>query len=44
VAYINAFRVHLGQDKIFVTGHSAGGHQMPAYGIVHSEHLFGISG
>ena len=42
VADIEAFRVHLGQDKIFVAGHSAGGHQVLDYGIAHSEHLFGI--
>jgi len=42
VADIDAFREHLGQDKIFVAGHSAGGYQVLAYGIAHSEHLLGI--
>jgi proline iminopeptidase len=42
VADIDALRVYLGQDKIFVAGHSGGGHQVLAYGIAHSEHLLGI--
>ena len=42
VADIDAFRVHLGQDKTFVAGHSSGGYQALAYGIAHSEHLLGI--
>ncbi|OUJ67682.1 alpha/beta fold hydrolase [Hymenobacter crusticola] len=42
VADIEALRVYLGQDKIFVAGHSGGGHQVLAYGIAHNEHLLGI--
>jgi proline iminopeptidase len=42
VADIEALRVHLGGPKIFVAGHSAGGHQALAYGIEHGEHLLGI--
>jgi proline iminopeptidase len=42
VADIEALRVYLRQDKIFVAGHSGGGHQVLAYGIAHSEHLLGI--
>jgi hypothetical protein len=42
VADIEALRVYLGQDKIFVAGHSGGGHQVLAYGIAHSEHLLGL--
>jgi proline iminopeptidase len=42
VADIEALRVHLGGPKVFVAGHSAGGHQALAYGIDHSEHLLGI--
>lgn len=39
---IDAFRAHLGQNRVFVAGHSAGGHQALAYGIQHSDRLFGI--
>jgi len=42
VADIEALRVYLGAPKIFVAGHSAGGHQALAYGIEHNEHLLGI--
>ena len=42
VADIEALRVHLGGAKIFLAGHSAGGHQALAYGIDHGEHLLGI--
>jgi proline iminopeptidase len=42
VADIEALRVYLGQDKIFVAGHSGGGHQVLAYGIAHSDHLLGL--
>ena len=39
---IDAFRAYLGQDRVFIAGHSAGGHQALAYGIRHSERVFGI--
>ncbi|MEV4346935.1 alpha/beta hydrolase [Actinoplanes sp. NPDC049596] len=42
VADIEALRVYLGGPKIFLAGHSAGGHQALAYGIEHSEHLLGL--
>ncbi|GAA2913646.1 hydrolase [Actinoplanes cyaneus] len=42
VADIEALRVHLGAPKIFLAGHSAGGHQALAYGIEHPENLLGI--
>ena len=39
---IEALRIHLGQDRVLLAGHSAGGHQALAYGIEHSDHLLGI--
>jgi proline iminopeptidase len=42
VADIEGLRQHIGAIKIFVAGHSAGGHQALAYGIAHPEHLHGI--
>lgn len=39
---LDALREHLGQDRVFVAGHSAGGHQALAYGIAHSDRLLGI--
>jgi proline iminopeptidase len=42
IADIDAFRAHLGQDRVFIAGHSAGGHQALAYGIHHSDRLSGI--
>ncbi len=42
VADMEALRIHLGAEKIFVAGHSGGGHQVLAYGIEHSDHLLGI--
>jgi proline iminopeptidase len=42
VADLEALRVHLGQERVFVAGHSGGGHQALAYGIAHSDHLLGI--
>jgi proline iminopeptidase len=42
VADIEALRVHVGADRVFLAGHSGGGHQVLAYGIEHSDHLLGI--
>ncbi|MHA3701046.1 alpha/beta fold hydrolase [Jatrophihabitans sp. YIM 134969] len=42
VADIDALRVHLGAEQVFLAGHSGGGHQVLAYGIEHSTHLRGI--
>jgi proline iminopeptidase len=42
VADLEALRVHLGAEKIFVAGHSGGGHQALAYAIKHDAHLLGI--
>lgn len=42
VADIDALRMHLGADRVFLAGHSGGGHQALAYGIEHSDHLLGI--
>ncbi|MFC8360735.1 alpha/beta fold hydrolase [Streptomyces griseorubiginosus] len=42
VADIEALRIHLAQDRVFLAGHSGGGHQALAYGIAHSERLLGI--
>jgi proline iminopeptidase len=42
VADIEALRIYLNQPKIFIAGHSGGGHQILAYGIEHNEHLLGI--
>jgi len=42
VADIEHLRIFLKQEKIFVAGHSGGGHQALAYGIAHNDHLYGI--
>lgn len=42
VADIEGLRQHLGAPRVFLAGHSAGGQQVLAYGIEHSEHLLGI--
>jgi proline iminopeptidase len=42
VADLDAVRLHLGEEKVFLAGHSAGGHQALAYGIEHSDRLLGI--
>jgi len=42
VADIEALRIYLGAPKIFIAGHSGGGHQVLAYAIEHSEHLLGV--
>lgn len=42
VGDIEALRVHLGADRVFLAGHSGGGHQVLAHGIEHSDHLLGI--
>jgi proline iminopeptidase len=39
---IDAFRTYLGQEQVFIAGHSAAGHQALAYGIAHSDRLLGI--
>lgn len=39
---IEALRVYLGQEKIWLTGHSGGGHQVLSYGIKYGENLNGI--
>jgi proline iminopeptidase len=39
---IDALREHLGQDRVFIAGHSSAGHQALAYGIEHSDRLLGI--
>lgn len=44
VADLDALRVHLGVDRVFVAGHSGGGHQALAYGIAHGEHVLGLIG
>ncbi|MDT0386181.1 alpha/beta fold hydrolase [Streptomyces dubilierae] len=42
VADIDALRIHLAQDRVFLAGHSGGGHQVLAYGIAHGDRLLGI--
>ncbi|MDB5149376.1 MAG: Pimeloyl-ACP methyl ester carboxylesterase [Mucilaginibacter sp.] len=42
VADIDALRVYLGQSKVYLAGHSGGGHQVLEYGIQHSDKLLGI--
>jgi proline iminopeptidase len=42
VADIEALRAHLGAPKVFLAGHSAGGHQVLAYGIAHPDRVLGI--
>jgi proline iminopeptidase len=42
VSDLEALRQHIGGPRMFVAGHSAGGHQALAYGIEHGEHLLGI--
>jgi proline iminopeptidase len=42
VADLEALRVHLGVERVFLAGHSGGGHQVLAHGIEHSDHLLGI--
>jgi proline iminopeptidase len=42
VSDIDALRVHLGADQVFLAGHSGGGHQVLEYGIQHGDHLLGI--
>lgn len=42
VADIEALRVHLGAPKVFVAGHSAGGHQVLAYASEHPEKVLGV--
>jgi proline iminopeptidase len=39
---IEALRIYLNQSKIFLAGHSGGGHQVLAYGIQHTNRLLGI--
>ena len=39
---MDALRIHLKQEKIWVMGHSAGGYQVLNYGILHNDHLHGI--
>lgn len=42
VADIESLRRYLGQSKIFIAGHSGGGHQVLEYGIQYSPYLLGI--
>lgn len=42
VSDIEGLRLHLGAPQVFLAGHSAGGHQVLAYGIRYSENLLGI--
>ncbi|GAB3605168.1 alpha/beta fold hydrolase [Conyzicola nivalis] len=42
VSDIEGLRQHLGSPMVFLAGHSAGGHQVLAYGIAHSANLLGI--
>ncbi|WP_066043059.1 alpha/beta fold hydrolase [Herbiconiux solani] len=42
VGDIDAFREYLGLDRVFIAGHSAGGHQALGYGIAHDDRLLGI--
>jgi proline iminopeptidase len=42
IADIDALRIYLGQSKVYIAGHSGGGHQVLEYGIQHSDHLLGI--
>lgn len=42
VADLDALRVHLGAERVFLAGHSGGGHQVLEYGVQHGEHVLGI--
>lgn len=42
VADIESLRKHLGQSRIYLAGHSGGGHQVLEYAIQHNENLLGI--
>jgi proline iminopeptidase len=42
VSDIEGLRQYLGAPRVFLAGHSAGGQQVLAHGIEHSEHLLGI--
>lgn len=42
VSDIEALRIYFNQPKIFVAGHSGGGHQVLAYAVEYNERLFGI--
>ncbi|WP_121809282.1 alpha/beta fold hydrolase [Mucilaginibacter kameinonensis] len=42
IADIDALRIYLGQSKVYIAGHSGGGHQVLEYGIQHNENLSGI--
>jgi len=42
VADIEALRIYLNQSKIFIAGHSGGGHQVLAYAIEYNDRLLGI--
>lgn len=40
VADIEALRIYLNQPKIFIAGHSGGGHQVLAYAIEYNDRLW----
>jgi proline iminopeptidase len=42
VSDIEALRQHLGAPRVFVAGHSAGGHQALAYGAAHPDRVLGV--
>ncbi len=42
VSDIEALRIYLGQEKIFLAGHSGGGHQVLEYAIQHNEKVAGL--
>jgi proline iminopeptidase len=42
VADIEALRDHLGVERVFLAGHSGGGHQVLEYGIKHGDRVLGI--
>lgn len=39
---MDSLRVYLGQQKVWIAGHSSGGFQVLNYGIHHSSNLYGI--